>query len=443
MSCVVFSHTQCVCISVSVASHIYTCRHTHTYTCRNTMKPGEEEKEGGFLANLSPEELEVLEERKAKLAAVLLAKREQQTRALAESAKAQKKFEWRKKKMYVKGHKICEANRIYEEAGWYVCEVCTKRFNDIEWIEEHVNTVKHKNNMEWYATRPLPEAEGSAHTEYRDLPDHVEITADEWLVCTLCNAKAASVEILEAHLNGKEHQKRLVNAEWYTTQTTKSTEGAFVLPAYCEYNSEIDLPYTCRWCDKKAACVQLLSSHLEGKDHGKKSTNIGLPMYGEAGHLEAAAAYTKKYGFDVWARQEHWPSWMVDDGNVWKCTKCNKKYITPASVNEHVSDHSGQAPTVRRESAMAREVVKKLDDIVSAESSQKKPSVWASSRDATELYATQQDYNCLLCMLPFKSQKELTHHEQNDRGHEDILQAMKNHSEKPTRPPPRLDLLDI
>lgn len=383
------------------------------------MKEG---MDGGYLANLTPEELEALERKKAKVAAALLAKRALVEQAKIETAKSNQKAVWRKKKMYVKGHKVCEANRIYEDAGWYVCEVCSKRFNDIEWIEEHVKTTKHINNMEWYATRPLPDQD--EWDEEGPLPQCVQFVED-WFVCTLCNAKAASQVILDAHLNGKEHQKRLLNQDWYSG----AAQGEFVLPAYCEFTPSADLPYVCKWCDKKAACVELIVSHLEGKEHTKKSSNIGIPSYGESGHLEAAAAYTNKYGFDVWARQEHWPQWIVDDGQVWKCEQCNKKYITPSSVNEHISNHKSGGMYKGMNSMVKEKFVR--NETVHTPTKTAGPS----------LHSAKPDYHCFLCLLPFQSLAELTKHEDSEMHLQ--LFSLSDKRAAPQIPAPVMDLMDI
>ena len=172
----------------------------------------------GFLNNLTEEERQALEDKKARAAMAVLAARERANAAKAKEEFAVKKSEWKKKRMYVKGSKVCEANRIYEQGGWFICEVCDKRLQDIPWVEEHVATAKHQRNMEWYATHPLPTTADDFHTPSVAIPACVEwVESEEIYLCTLCNAKAACDAVLQAHLGGKEHAKRVANADWYQT----------------------------------------------------------------------------------------------------------------------------------------------------------------------------------------------------------------------------------
>ncbi len=128
----------------------------------------EDEKEGGYVANLSPEGLQELEEKKALFAARIVAKRQQEAEKKAAAEKEAKKEEFQYKKAYVRNNKLCAANRIYEDAesGWYICEVCDKKFNDVLFAEDHIKSDKHKRNIEWYKDRPLP-TEEVALTETR------------------------------------------------------------------------------------------------------------------------------------------------------------------------------------------------------------------------------------------------------------------------------------
>jgi hypothetical protein len=379
----------------------------------------ESEKEGGFLANLTPEAIRALEEKKAKLAAGILARREQEAAARAAAEKEAKKSELKHQKLYVKNNKLCAQNRIYEDpnSGWYICEVCDKKFNDPVYAEDHIKTEKHKRNLDWYATRPLP-TDGEAYKVFTDqLPDYVRFDEEsEFYICELCNAKAASIDILEVHFEGQNHKKKLAWEEQTRTlkppkiasSSTPTPQDPATLPPYCQWD-KLGQQFVCRWCDKKAPCVDMLETHLIGKEHAKKASNIGMAPYGHPDHLDQAIAYTDKYGFDLWARREHWPASIEDDhiSGCWKCLPCNKKFLTPSAVNDHLLGHSPK-------------FVEKLPT---------RPSRPAPTRPS-ELVQPAALFDCTLCLLPFGSAAELALHEANDNTHRSLLLLATDHAPK-------------
>lgn len=398
----------------------------------------EVEKPGGFLANLSPDELSALEEKKAKAAALLLAKRGQERLAREKAEREAKQYELRKKRAYVRGSKVCMANRVYEEGMWFICEVCSKKFHDVEQVEEHVQTDKHKNNFEWYSKNPLPGSTWGDNeeddTSYVAIPDCV--TYDEpsgFYICSLCSAKAGSEVVLQAHLQGKEHIRRAASAAEHAAMPSVLSAGK--LPAYVEYDNVSEM-YMCMWCEKRASTLDMMEIHLGGKEHAKKCGNIGLPLWGEVGHWDQCAAYVAEYGHDVWARQHHWPSYMQDDPSGWKCIDCNKKFLTPSSVNDHVAVHSGKrlAPDVvvvetakPKRKQVVPEVAEDGWSVIGEPPKRPAPVIepgWNMVKSGpTSTPST--PVMCRLCMLPVGSMAELKIHEETDEMHRDLMQRAK------------------
>jgi len=382
----------------------------------------EEEQDGGFLKNLSAEELQALEEKKAKAAQAIVAARERAAIAKAKEAFEQKKSMWKKQKAYVKGSKVCEANRIYEEAGWYICEVCDKKLQDIEWVEEHVNTDKHKRNMEWYASHPIIVTDNDESSSSQHISAEFVVWDEEEMIyrCTLCSAKAASELVLQAHLSGKEHTKRLSNKEWYmekpdANDSNFSAQISSILPAYCEYIAG-EGRFVCLWCEKKADSVEMLTVHLQGNEHSKKCGNIGIPSFGEPQHLEESRNYYDLYGADLWARQTEWPDFLVDQANCWNCTMCKKKFLTPVSVNEHLKDkHSG------------RKCVEKAIKLTSSSSSNRQRPSAPLRFPFAELVRVdyEGEFECNVCYIPFPTLEDLERHEALDVGHQQVLQKLE------------------
>ena len=353
-----------------------------------------EEEKVGYINNLTPEELAALEAKKARAAAAVLAARERRAAEKAKEEFEAKKIQWKKKKAYVKGSKICEANRVYEDNnGWFVCEVCDKKFHDIEWVEEHVTTDKHKRNLEWYADKPIVDDDAV----FEDIPDCVEWRDDEEIYfCKLCQAKAPSEIVLQAHLTGKEHTKRLANKEWHETQISRQLSGELNLPVYCEVEDDWII---CRFCEKKMASTDMMITHLEGKEHAKKCANIGIAGYGTTQHESEAKAYVDQYGFDLWCRQRHWPDIIQETATAWKCTQCSKSFIVPSAVNDHLNQsHSGDKQEAIRQVAKPKRI----------------PPMLAP-----------QEHVCKICQLPFSSNALLKVHELTDPSHKAVAQRIQ------------------
>lgn len=386
-----------------------------------------EEDKGGFINNLTQDELTALEERKARAAAAVIAAREKAAHERAREAAEQKKQEWRKQKAYVRGSKVCEANRIYEEAGWYICEVCNKKLQDVEWVEQHVATDKHKRNLEWYSAHPVEKWESAASADAAEIPDCVTYDEKEmFYICTLCNAKAACEAVLQAHLGGKEHAKKLANQEWYAQQSVAAVVQAGQLPACVEWLKSEER-YICRFCDKRGDSDEQITLHLSSNEHSKKCSNLDIPLYGEPGHLEKVKQHVARYGFDVWARYDEWPDFLVDEATCWKCALCAKKYLTQSAVNDHLKErHPSGAPV----GAVSQPRVLRPAPIVeTAKRSPPPPPAWNPAVDEA--------FVCDLCHLPFASKQELSHHERHDLIHQQVVKRLTDNA------PPLIEFEDI
>ena len=385
-----------------------------------------EEEKVGFLNNLTEEEREAMERRNAEIAAREAAKREKKALERAQAEARAKKEALKKTRAWVKGHKAAEANRIYEdEEGWLVCELCTKKFFDFDCIEAHIATDKHKNNMAYYANRPVepwkagPPGGFEVGLSDDNLPEFCQWNeSEEFYNCTLCNKKAATLQILEVHLGGKEHQKKLDNLQWYAEQAAKRGGGSpdvqndsSELPACIEWVEKLQI-FMCRWCEKQGADEGQIVSHLESKDHSKKCDNLGIPRWGETGHLEAVKQYTKDYGFDIWARDKSWPEFIIDTASCWKCTRCSKGLITRAAVNEHIMEAHGTTKPAASTSLFNAPPPR-----------QRAPVIAQSARPLLKA-------SCGYCDEHFSSEAELRFHEKTEK-HLRVVERSKVHTEEP------------
>jgi hypothetical protein len=389
------------------------------------------EEKVGFLNNLSEEERERLERRNAEIAEREARKRDMKAMERAKAEFEAKRSELARKRAVARGHKLAEANRIYyDESGWVICEVCDKKFFDFDCIDEHIATAKHISNLAYFAN-------GRDHTSYANdegpFPEFVEWREDEMMYfCVLCEKKAATMMVMEGHLESKDHKKRVANKDWYLPKTGSAGSTSLPgpgrvseIPACVEW-SESEMNFICRWCDKRGADEVFLQAHLEGKEHAKKCANVGVPNYGEPGHLEAVRKFVADYGFDIWARGKHWPAWIVDTPTCWKCTMCAKGLVTRFAVEEHLEElHSGldngvvpkrSAPVV----ATARPIGPPL---VGARAISNPPPPPPSHRTSAE-------YHCTFCSEWFMSKADLAIHEESDM-HRHIIEEIKRRTHDP------------
>jgi hypothetical protein len=365
------------------------------------MSSDEEEEEVpekiGFMNNLTPEQEEALARKKAELVAKQIKHRERQALERAKAGAKEWKEERSRHRARVKGFKLAEENRICEGTdGWLYCEVCNKKFSDYDALDPHLTSDKHKNNLAYYAVNPLPDWSHEAQEWDPDsLPEFVQWRENDMMYnCTLCNKLAASEIVMQAHLDGKDHKKRLANREWYEEQSWKVTEETrSELPACVEW-VQSEMRYICRWCDKRGDGIEQILIHLSSKEHAKKCSNLGFPQYGEAGHLERVKEFTDLYGFDIWARLQEWPDFIADTATCWNCTKCGKAYLTQVQVTEHLKERHSEAGEVLTRRPKAPAVA----------------APWSKK-----------EVKCELCHVTFASEAELKQHEENDRIHKLVV----------------------
>jgi len=331
-----------------------------------------------------------------------------------------------------------------EPSQFYICTLCDAKAATMYLMESHLGGKEHQRRLgygeaSWGVSVATPAAvpEGGEapveEAEKKPMPEHVVWdNIIQYYVCTLCDAKAATEFIMEGHLTGDKHKKKLANIEWYrqnqpsgTDDATEMDDGS--LPPYCVYDEKSQM-YICKWCNKKSSCSELLTNHLRGKEHAKTCSNLGIPAYGENGHLSTSKEYVDKYGFDIWARQEHWPlDTILDAGMHWKCVLCMKKFATPGSVNDHL-------PCVETYD-QPREPVAPPPKRREIKMTEYKPA---------KIYVpppVQDEHKCYLCGSIWPSQDDLWFHEQKDPVHQELVKMAIGLLPKPVpaKPPPVLD----
>ena len=346
-----------------------------------------------------------------------------------------------------------------KETQFFVCTLCDAKAATMYLMESHLGGKEHQRRLGYgeatwgtavAKSAPLPstdnsmvegETKSNTNTDHGPMPEHVIWdNIIQYYVCTLCDAKAATEYIMEAHLTGDKHKKKLANLEWYRENGPSGGEGPTAhgddmvddatLPPYCVYEEKEQM-YICKWCNKKSNCAELLTNHLRGKEHAKICSNLGIPGYGQVGHLAASKEYVDKYKYDVWARQDHWPlDTILDAGMHWKCVLCMKKFATPSAVNDHLPcietyDQPSEpvAPPAKRR-----------------ETKRPPPSQPALPRPALPVQE-KKDFECYLCGSKWPSQDDLWFHEQKDPVHQELVRIAIGLLPKPAsvKPPPVLD----
>jgi hypothetical protein len=130
--------------------------------------------------------------------------------------------------------KLPEHVTFDESSQFYVCSLCDAKAATLYLMEGHLGGKEHARRLNMMAQGPnwgVPGASqsgGSASiNDSTACPEHVRWDElSQFFICTLCDAKGATQYIMEAHLTGKEHQKRLANIEWYKSQPAMNEEAA-------------------------------------------------------------------------------------------------------------------------------------------------------------------------------------------------------------------------
>jgi hypothetical protein len=160
------------------------------------------------------------------------------------------------------------------------------------------------------------------------------------------------------------------------------------LPGYIAHRGGGE--FECLWC-RKSLCGGTLIAHLTGKEHRKRCANSCIPPYEDPTHARAVDDYVRRYGHDPYARFDHWPPHITDDGAHWTCRRCGKKSQTQLGVELHLEESCG-----------AR--VRPRDESVSTGGEAEPRAAWSRGADWRDSIVDRDDHwECVLCNKRFNN----------------------------------------
>lgn len=162
------------------------------------------------------------------------------------------------------------------EAGWLVCLLCDKKAATRDMMYAHIESMKHKRNMEWF--NPDLPRESSPQSRFQltakdkqVLDDNRCVVEDEWIVCTLCNKKLMDMSFVPDHISTKKHRN---NIDWANAVDGKfSPTGASSLPAGISVR---DCDYYCSLCDASMTSRSVVDVHIESLRHTRNLDSDGI-----------------------------------------------------------------------------------------------------------------------------------------------------------------------
>jgi hypothetical protein len=148
-------------------------------------------------------------------------------------------------------------------------------------------------------------------------------------LCTLCDKKAATMLIMEGHLEGKGHKKRLDDRQWYEATRSTSTDGtsavlsSTVLPACVEWQERGSCPRAHRRDSQTAGDVRVSHLHRDLLFPGSAKIARGPGFVPSASQARNRAAvghqdrYLKEFPVDILGCECENECWCVR-----KCFYC-------------------------------------------------------------------------------------------------------------------------
>lgn len=175
------------------------------------------------------------------------------------------------------------------EPGWLVCGLCNnKKAVTKDLMQMHIDSTKHKRNYEWQKTtsalaaanpsqepnNPVPKIAIASSSAGGYTPDDktiieenfCEVSADGWIVCTLCDKKCMDMGFLTVHIESSRHKKRM---EWMIPTIQAGSISDEEIPPGIVLTKE---GFYCTYCGAaEMSSGQVVRLHVDGERH-KKNT---------------------------------------------------------------------------------------------------------------------------------------------------------------------------
>jgi hypothetical protein len=171
------------------------------------------------------------------------------------------------------------------EAGWFLCVLCDKRCACKDLLQMHLDSSKHKRNIQWLisqnkevaSTLKCPADYASevvlSEGDKEILRLNRCVVEDEWIVCTLCNKKLGAIYNVLEHIGTQKHRN---NLNW-----ANSVDGTFTADKFSELPPSIEMTssgYYCTLCDASMGSSTILELHLCAQRHLQNS-GVRDPLY--------------------------------------------------------------------------------------------------------------------------------------------------------------------
>ena len=196
-------------------------------------------------------------------------------------------------------------------------------------------------------------------------PAYVDIDpVNQSFRCVWCDRTLFSEDQLDMHLRGKEHTKRCANCDIsaYGSEFHKDEVDAYVreyghdlyarLKHWPQFIGETEQYWYCTSCGKNFQTQRAVNLHLSEVDHsGTKAIKVQKTDNEGGGYASLTESLDDQTRLEE--RPDTWPDCIVEDGQFWKCTACNKKFNSNAIVESHLV----HATHMRRTASPALETV--------------------------------------------------------------------------------------
>lgn len=244
------------------------------------------------------------------------------------------------------------------------CEICNVVCNNPDVFRTHLAGKKHHAK----AVMQLATTNVSFNATSDTGPTFHQTNPDP-LRCELCKISCTSIELLNTHMSGKKHQKKLKESgqipdpsSTLDTQPTKqnpdSTEGKSV-------NPHDNNPVSCELCGISCNTYEVLKTHLSGKKHQKNleksektigpnpapttEQNEGTEE-GKIVNLDGGSRKKKRVGNDedIGAKRQKILQGGAASDALRTCTVCNVVCSSPTVYISHLAGKKHAAMAVKQ-----------------------------------------------------------------------------------------------
>lgn len=175
-------------------------------------------------------------------------------------------------------------------------------------------------------------------------PAYIEVdSVNQSFKCIWCDRTLLGGDQLDMHLRGKEHTKRCANSDIspYGSESHDSEVRAYVaqyghdlyarLVHWPDLIQVTDQYYRCSKCQKNFQTQKSVNQHLIDTDHAGRGVKAQRTEISDG--YASLTESLESIGFE---RPATWPACIVEEGDFWRCTLCDKKFNSSSIVEDHL-----------------------------------------------------------------------------------------------------------